>query len=210
MISYIRGELCDIEEQKAIVDVNGVGYGIYMPQQALSLLPPMGQQVKIHTYLNIREDAMQLFGFLTKEDLNVFRLLIGVNGIGPKAGLNILSCLSPDELRFAVLSGDAKAISKAPGIGLKTAQRLTAEKLILELKDKLNIEDMLEHAAHGGDSEDLASGTDTASNTMQAEAVQALTALGYGSAESLRAVKKSSPECSSVEDILKEALKFLL
>lgn len=205
MISYIRGELCDIEEQKAIVDVNGVVYGIYMPQQALSLLPPMGQQVKIHTYLNIREDAMQLFGFLTKEDLNVFRLLIGVNGIGPKAGLNILSCLSPDELRFAVLSGDAKAISATPGIGKKTA-----EKLILELKDKLNIEDMLEHAAHGGDSEDLASGTDTASNTMQAEAVQALTALGYGSAESLRAVKKSSPECSSVEDILKEALKFLL
>ena len=205
MISYIRGELCDIEEQKAIVDVNGVGYGIYMPQQALSLLPPMGQQVKIHTYLNIREDAMQLFGFLSKEDLNVFRLLIGVNGIGPKAGLNILSCLSPDELRFAVLSGDAKAISATPGIGKKTA-----EKLILELKDKLNIEDMLEHAAHGGDSEDLASGTDTASNTMQAEAVQALTALGYGSAESLRAVKKSSPECSSVEDILKEALKFLL
>ena len=205
MISYIRGELCDIEEQKAIVDVNGVGYGIYMPQQALSLLPPMGQQVKIHTYLNIREDAMQLFGFLTKEDLNVFRLLIGVNGIGPKAGLNILSCLSPDELRFAVLSGDAKAISATPGIGKKTA-----EKLILELKDKLNIEDMLEHAAHGGDSEDLASGTDTASNTMQAEAVQALTALGYGSAESLRAVKKSSPECSSVEDILKEALKFFL
>lgn len=205
MISYIRGELCDIEEQKAIVDVNGVGYGIYMPQQALSLLPPMGQQVKIHTYLNIREDAMQLFGFLTKEDLNVFRLLIGVNGIGPKAGLNILSCLSPDELRFAVLSGDAKAISATPGIGKKTA-----EKLILELKDKLNIEDMLEHAAHGGNSEDLASGTDTASNTMQAEAVQALTALGYGSAESLRAVKKSSPECSSVEDILKEALKFLL
>lgn len=205
MISYIRGELCDIEEQKAIVDVNGVGYGIYMPQQALSLLPPMGQQVKIHTYLNIREDAMQLFGFLTKEDLNVFRLLIGVNGIGPKAGLNILSCLSPDELRFAVLSGDAKAISATPGIGKKTA-----EKLILELKDKLNIEDMLEHAAHGGDSEDLASGTDTASNNMQAEAVQALTALGYGSAESLRAVKKSSPECSSVEDILKEALKFLL
>ena len=205
MISYIRGELCDIEEQKAIVDVNGVGYGIYMPQQALSLLPPMGQQVKIHTYLNIREDAMQLFGFLTKEDLNVFRLLIGVNGIGPKAGLNILSCLSPDELRFAVLSGDAMAISATPGIGKKTA-----EKLILELKDKLNIEDMLEHAAHGGDSEDLASGTDTASNTMQAEAVQALTALGYGSAESLRAVKKSSPECSSVEDILKEALKFLL
>ena len=136
-----------LRSKKPSLNMNGVGYGIYMPQQALSLLPPMGQQVKIHTYLNIREDAMQLFGFLTKEDLNVFRLLIGVNGIGPKAGLNILSCLSPDELRFAVLSGDAKAISATPGIGKKTA-----EKLIVELKDKLNIEDVLEHAAHGGDS----------------------------------------------------------
>ena len=104
----------------------------------------------------------------------------------------------------------AKYGAKLIMVDLSPEVEKTAEKLILELKDKLNIEDMLEHAAHGGDSEDLASGTDTASNTMQAEAVQALTALGYGSAESLRAVKKSSPECSSVEDILKEALKFLL
>ena len=104
----------------------------------------------------------------------------------------------------------AKYGAKLIMVDLSPEVEKTAEKLILELKDKLNIEDMLEHAAHGGDSEDLASGTDTASKTMQAEAVQALTALGYGSAESLRAVKKSSPECSSVEDILKEALKFLL
>ena len=204
MISYLRGELAAVEEQKAIIDVGGVGYGVYMSQQAMTLLPACGNEVKVHTYLNVREDAMQLFGFLTREDLEVFRLLIGVSGIGPKAGLNILSCLSPDELRFAVLSGDAKAISAAPGIGKKTA-----EKLILELKDKLKIEDVLEHAAHGDDRA-VPNGIESADTNMQAEAVQALTALGYGSAESLRAVKKTSPDCTTVEDVLKEALKYLL
>ena len=95
MISYIRGELAAVQEQKAIVEAGGIGYGIYMSQQTLSMLPAVGEEVKIHTYLNVREDAMQLYGFLTGEDLQVFRLLIGVSGIGPKAGLNILSCLSP-------------------------------------------------------------------------------------------------------------------
>lgn len=204
MISYLRGELAAVEEQKIIIDVGGVGYGVYMSQQAMTLLPACGNEVKIHTYLNVREDAMQLFGFLTREDLEVFRLLIGVSGIGPKAGLNILACLSPDELRFAVLSGDAKAISAAPGIGKKTA-----EKLILELKDKLKIEDVLEHAAHGEDNASQ-NGLENTDTNMQAEAVQALTALGYGSSESLRAVKKTSPDCATVEDVLKEALKYLL
>lgn len=204
MISYLRGELAAVEEQKIIIDVGGVGYGVYMSQQAMTLLPACGNEIKIHTYLNVREDAMQLFGFLTREDLEVFRLLIGVSGIGPKAGLNILACLSPDELRFAVLSGDAKAISAAPGIGKKTA-----EKLILELKDKLKIEDVLEHAAHGEDNASQ-NGLENTDTNMQAEAVQALTALGYGSSESLRAVKKTSPDCATVEDVLKEALKYLL
>lgn len=202
MISYVRGELASIEEDKAIIDVGGVGYGVYMPQQSLSLLPATGSEVKLYTYLNVKEDAMQLFGFLTRDDLEIFRLVIGVSGIGPKGGLNILSCMNPDELRFAIMSGDAKAISAAPGIGKKTA-----EKLIVELKDKVDIEDMLEHAAHG--KEDGASVMPSADSDMQAEAVQALVALGYGSAESLRAVKKVSSECETVEDILKEALKYL-
>ena len=202
MISYIRGELAAVQEQKAIVEAGGIGYGIYMSQQTLSMLPAVGEEVKIHTYLNVREDAMQLYGFLTGEDLQVFRLLIGVSGIGSKAGLNILSCLSPDELRFAVLAGDVKTISSAPGIGKKTA-----EKLILELKDKMSIEDVLEQAAHGSEQSKEIEATDTG---MQAEAVQALTALGYGSAESLRAVKKVSVDCASVEDLLREALKNLL
>lgn len=202
MISYIRGELVSIEEEKAVVDVGGVGYGVFMPQQSLSLLPQPGNEVKLHTYLNVREDAMQLFGFLTRDDLQIFKLVIGVSGIGPKGGLNILSCMSPDELRFAIMSGDAKAISAAPGIGKKTA-----EKLIVELRDKVDIEEMLEHAAHGDEigARDAAA----ADGDMQAEAVQALVALGYGSAESLRAVKKTSETCATVEEILKEALKHL-
>ena len=201
MISYVRGELVAIEEQKAVIDVGGVGYGVYMPQQAMTLLPAIGSTVKLYTYLNVKEDAMQLFGFLTRDDLEIFRLVIGVSGIGPKGGLNILSSMSPDELRFAIMSGDAKAISAAPGIGKKTA-----EKLIVELRDKVDIEDMLEHASHGNDSDAFVPASDS---DMQSEAVQALVALGYGSAESMRAVKKTSPDCAAVEDIVKEALKYL-
>lgn len=202
MISYVRGELASVEPDKAVVDVGGVGYGVFMPQQALSMLPSPGSEVKLYTYLNVKEDAMQLFGFLTKDDLEIFKLVIGVSGIGPKGGLNILSCMTPDDLRFAIMSGDAKAISAAPGIGKKTA-----EKLILELRDKVDIETVLENAAHGNDTVQVTSGA--AESSMQAEAVQALTALGYGNAESLRAVKKTSPDCQTVEDILKEALKYL-
>ncbi len=202
MIQFIRGKLVSVEEDRAIVEVNGVGYGIFMSVQAMSRLPRMGAEVKIHTYLNVKEDAMQLFGFLTRDDLMIFKLLIGVNGIGPKGGQAILSVLSPDDLRFAVLAGDVKAISAAPGIGKKTA-----EKLILELKDKLKIEDALEHKA--SDMDISRDAVDT--NQVQSEAVQALVALGYGSTEALKAVKQIPPEDSAdVESVLKRALKLLL
>ena len=203
MIQFIRGKLVSVEEDRAIVDVNGVGYGIFMSVQSLSLLPQTGSEVKIHTYLNVKEDAMQLFGFLTRDDLMIFRLLIGVNGIGPTGGQAILSVLSPDDLRFAVLAGDVKAISAAPGIGKKTA-----EKLILELRDKLKIEDALEHKV----SETVDSGrTGKGADHVQSEAVQALVALGYGSTEALRAVKQvPSDEGTDVESVLKAALKILL
>lgn len=200
MISYIRGELAAISEEKIVVDVNGVGYGIFMPKQSIGLLPSVGQEVKIHTYLNVKEDAMQLFGFITKDDLDVFKLVIGVNGIGPKGGLNILSQLSADGLRYAVLSNDVKAISASPGIGKKTA-----EKLILELKDKLSIEDVLEHSQKT----DVV--TNSVGNSIQSEAVQALVALGYGNTEALKAVKKVEiKDASKVEDVLKQALKYMM
>lgn len=201
MISYVRGELVAMEKSKIIVDVNGVGYGIFMPEASMGMLPQLGNEVKIHTYLNVREDAMQLFGFLTRDDLEIFKLLIGVSGIGPKGGLSILSKLTVDDLRFAVLSGDAKAISAAPGIGKKTA-----EKVIIELKDKLDLEEMLQGPSEQGT---MVSSVDTGANSVQSEAVQALVALGYGSTESLKAVKRVNLENATVEEVLKQALKHL-
>ena len=202
MVSYIRGELVAIEEEKVIIDVNGVGFGIFMPAQSMNYLPQIGEEVRLHTYMNVREDAIQLFGFLTKDDLKVFKLVISVSGIGPKGGLSILSQLSPDDLRFAVMSGDAKAIAKAPGIGKKTA-----EKLIIELKDKLSIEDVLNKV----DESETIAVTSNASNEIQAEAVQALVALGYGNTESMKAVKKvEMNEDTTVEEVLKLALRNMM
>ena len=196
MISYIKGELADVFDGGIVVEANGIGYGIFISGRVANLLPPMGSEVKIHTYLNVREDAMQLFGFLTRDDLEIFRLLIGVNGIGPKGALGILSALSADELRFAVIAGDVKAITKAPGIGKKTAERL-----LIELKDKLSAEEVLERSVSGG-------GEWTENETdVQKEAVQALVALGYSSTESMQAVKKTGLQNASVEEILKQALK---
>ena len=122
MISYIKGELVELTENAIVLDHDGMGFLIMMPASILSKLPAIGSELKVHTYLYVKEDALDLYGFLTKDDLKVFRLLITVSGIGPKGALAILSTMSPDDLRFAVLAGDSKTISKAPGIGSKTAQ----------------------------------------------------------------------------------------
>ena len=199
MISYIRGELAAQYEDKVIVDVGGIGYGIYMSAQSMSKLPPVGSEVKIHTYLNVKEDSMQLFGFLSEDDLEMYQLLLNVNGIGPKAALGVLSVLTPDDLRFAVLADDAKAIAKAPGIGNKTAQ-----KLILELKDKLSLEDAFEKKL-GKASETMPLPADSDAKT---EALEALTALGYSASDALKAVRKAGvTEDMDTETILKLALK---
>ena len=200
MISYIRGKLAIMEDDRVIVDVGGVGYGIYMPGRAMSSLPPIGSEVTIHTYLNVKEDAMQLYGFLTRDDLAVFRKVITVSGIGPRGGLSILSQLSADDLRFAVMAGDAKAISAAQGIGKKTA-----EKLILELKDKLGMPELDQYASA---EESVAS---VANNSIQQDAVAALVALGYGNTEALKAVRQVEiTENMNVEDVLKQALKYMM
>ena len=202
MISYIRGELVALEEDKVIVDVGGMGYGIFMSGQAMGQLPPVGSKVKIHTYLNVKEDAMQLYGFLSREDLELFRMLLGVSGVGPKAALGVLSVLTADDVRFAVLSDDSKTIARAPGIGPKTAK-----KIILELKDRLSLEDAFEHRLSQNRQED-----DVLPPAMnpQDEAVQALAALDYSAAESLRAVRSlEDTEGMDTETILKMALKKL-
>ena len=200
MIAYIKGTVEEILEDRVILEAGNMGYNIFMPMGAVEHLLHKGQEIKIHTYLNVKEDAFQLFGFLTRDDLNTFKLLLGVNGIGPKAALGILSGLSADELRFAVLADDVKTISRAPGIGKKTAQ-----KLILELKDKFNIQEALEMKA---EHVQMPGTGETDLTDMKKEAVEALTALGYSGADALRAVKKVelTPDMS-VEILLKLALK---
>lgn len=138
-VCIYKRRACRKNIDSIVVEAAGVGYLIYIPTQYFDMLPDEGEDVKIYTYLCVREDAMILYGFLSKDDLEIFKLLITVSGIGPKGGLAILSTLPADDLRFAILSGDSKAISKAPGIGAKTAQRV-----ILDLKDKLSLEDAFE------------------------------------------------------------------
>lgn len=197
MFSYIKGELVGINNDSIVVENNGIGFNIFIPASIISELPSVGSEIKIHTYFLVKEDAMNLYGFLAKDDLNVFKLLLTVSGIGPKGALAILSTITPDNLRFAVLSGDSKAISKAPGIGNKTAQRL-----IIELKDKLSIEDVFEKEQEGI----ILPKSDDKRN----EAVQALVALGYSQSEAFKAVNKVAGDDLSVEDILKLALKSML
>ena len=201
MYSYIRGELAEINSDHIVVDVSGIGYQIFIPGQSMNYLPNMGDEIKVHTYLYIREDAMVLYGFLSKEDLEVFKQLITVSGIGPKGGLAILSTLSADDLRFAILSGDSKAISKAPGIGAKTAQRV-----ILDLKDKISFEEAFESKLEKTKDAPVQS----LNNSNKNDAVLALNALGYSSTESLKAVSKVEITADmDVEDILKAALKHM-
>ena len=197
MITYIVGELTEIEDNTIIVEAYGVGYEIMIPASVVSLLPAIGSDIKVYTYQNVKEDALDLYGFLTKYDLRVFKLLITVNGIGPKGGLSILSSISPDELRVAVVSDDVKKIQSAPGIGAKTAQ-----KLIIELKDKLKLEDVLY--------KNETYVNEIPVGNVRDEAVEALCSLGYSPSEALRAVKSVEiTEGMGSDDILKLALKKL-
>lgn len=201
MIAFVKGILADVESDRVIVDVGGIGYQVFVSSYTIGRLPLEGNEVQLYTYLNVKEDLMQLYGFLTKDELRIFKLLIGVNGIGPKGGLGILTYLTPDDLRFAVMANDVKAISAAPGIGKKTA-----EKLILELKDKLGSIEPTEVASPGSVTENS-----SPSKGVQTDAVQALVALGYGSTEAFQAVSNAMTEQEeTVEEILKKALKFLI
>lgn len=200
MISFIRGSLAEIGLDYIVLDNQGVGYLIYTPASVIEELPMIGEKVQIHTYMYVREDQLSLYGFLTRDDLQIFKLLIGVSGIGPKGALGILSTISPNQLRLAVLSGDSKTIGKAPGIGPKTAQ-----KLIIELKDKLKLEDIYE--------DDLgeSTGNGDLSSGAGKEAMLALVSLGYSETEAFKALKKVevAPDMDS-ETLLKLALKQML
>lgn len=203
MISFIKGYVAETTENSIILETDSIGYEIFMTGTAIEETSRMQDKIKIYTYFHVREDTMQLYGFLSRDDLEMFRLLLNVNGIGPKAAMGVLAAITADELRFAVLSDDVKTISRAPGIGKKTAQ-----KLILELKDKLKLEDAFEKKLdHQEENLSLA---DTSLRDSRQEAVEALTALGYSSTNALRAVRQVSEETGDdVEAILKAALKQL-
>lgn len=202
MIAYVNGIIDDITEENTVIDVGGVGYNVKISADTAARLPGIGEPVKLYTYTNVKEDAFQLFGFLSRNDLEIFKKCITVNGIGPKGALAILSVLDADSLRFAIMSGDAKAISRAPGIGAKTAERL-----ILELKDKIKIDDTM--ISREIDSYE-ASGEAAADSAQKKEAVAALVALGYGQAESVKAVNAiEGIENMDSGAVLKAALKKL-
>lgn len=202
MIAYVKGILEEIAENNAVVEVGGIGYNIKISAGTMNLLPGLHKEVKLYTYTCVREDSFSLYGFLTKDELEIFRLLISVSGVGPKGALGILSVMSAQELRFAVLEADSRMIAKAPGVGKKTAERL-----ILELRDKVSMEAALESAAL------TEAGTEAAAmqGVARNEAAEALVALGYGLTDALRAVGKvSGVDENDTEAILKAALKLML
>ena len=201
MIGYVKGILEEADDQCIIVDNHGIGYRIFVPGSVFSGAIPIGQEVKIYTYLNVKEDAMQLYGFATRDDLRVFKLLLGVNGIGPKAGLSVLSTLSVYELKMAVISEDVKTISKTPGLGPKGAK-----KLILELKDKLSFEELEED---GVGAEIFDTSADSSDSVMIT--IEGLVSLGYSKSEAAIAVNKvEDAKDLTPEELLKKALKNIM
>ncbi|WP_194609419.1 Holliday junction branch migration protein RuvA [Clostridium vitabionis] len=201
MISYIKGILTEKEEDRVTVEAGQVGFMIQVPLSVLEKLPPLGSEVRIYTYMQVREDDISLFGFLDRSDLRMFRDLLGVSGVGPKGALAILGALDPGALRSAIFLADDKAIARAPGIGIKTAKRI-----VLELKDKVKQEDILDIPAQ----DTVGEAADPEAPSAAREAIQALVALGYSTAEASRAVGRVevAPDMDS-EAVLKASLRYL-
>lgn len=200
MISYIKGILEDMSPGMVVVDNHGIGYQMMVPMRGESF-PKIGQEIKIYTHMHVREDDVSLFGFLSKEEKEAFELLIGVNGIGPKVGLSVLSTLSVYELKMAVISEDVKTISKTPGLGPKGAK-----KLILELKDKLNFEELEED---GVGAEIFDTSADSSDSVMIT--IEGLVSLGYSKSEAAIAVNKvEDAKDLTPEELLKKALKNIM
>ena len=199
MLAYITGTLEEIQDDSVVIDHQGMGYRIFVSAMELGKLPALGQKLKLHLHMIVREDDISLYGFSSKDALYIFRLLISVSGIGPKAGLAILSALSVNEIQMAVLSGDVKALTKANGVGTKGAQRV-----IMELKDRIDLDSMLTPQ------QETAGGGIAASDTVTA-AVMALTSLGYSQMEAMQAIQRvEQSETMTEEELLKAALKKII
>jgi Holliday junction DNA helicase RuvA len=202
MYAYFIGKVAQVGADSIVLETNGIGYNIIMSSRDLSEIIP-GDELRIYTYTSVREDAIWLYGFLDRETLSFFKLLLTVNGVGPKGALGILSGASVDDIRVAIIAQDAKTLSKLPGIGAKTAARI-----ILDLKDKVSAGDIL-----GGLGEDVntSSGhTSSAKTGVKAEATEVLTTLGYSASEAMRALNRLEySEDISTEDLVTMALREL-
>lgn len=204
MIASVKGKLEGVTAESVIIDVNGLGVEAIVPTTVINRLPKIDENIRLYTYLHVREDAMQLYGFLEKEDLDFFKLLITVNGIGPKAAIAILSSMPTDILTFAIISEDTKTIEKAQGIGSKTAK-----KLVLELKDKVGIIKIPKNT--GSENYDNNVLTIGINSEIKDEAVQVLTALGYSQTEAVKAISTVEiSEKMTSEELVKLALKNLM
>lgn len=204
MISFIKGKLVHIYENVIIVENNGIGYEIFVSVSVIGNMPLVGSEVMIYTYMHVREDALQLFGFLDRDTLEIFKLLITVSGIGPKGAIGVLGTLSADDIRYAVMAEDAKTIAKAPGIGAKTAS-----KVVIELKDKLKMRDVAENISSEIDGQQSIF-DDGGSKQAVSDAIEALVSLGYSATEATKAVRKADAgDDVTVEELLKLSLKYL-
>lgn len=197
MYAHIDGILCEKEADRLVIDCGGVGYELTVSAATLQQAPALGERMKCYTVLSVREDDMELFGFYSKEERSMYQKLRGVSGVGPRIALAILSTLSVRDLSVALVTGDAAALARAPGIGKKTAQRL-----VLELKDKVDNQELVGVGA--SISPEAVPGGDAAG-----EAIEALMALGYASSEAAKAVSKVSGEAQRADEIIRLALKSM-
>ena len=195
MFSYIKGILVAKSIGYVIIDVGGVGFKIFMSETSIKKLGETGEEVKVFTHMQVREDDISLYGFTTNEELRMFELLISVSGVGAKSAIAMLSNISPSSFALAVISNDIKSLTKIPGIGSKTAQRI-----VLELKDKLKTEESI---SNNSNEEIIVAIQD---DNKTSEAVQALKVLGYTSVEIERVLSTLDTNNMSVEDIIRKAL----
>ena len=202
MLAYIKGTLEIKTKGYIVIDANGIGYKIFMPESAISKLCDIGEKVQIHTFMRVREDDISLYGFLTNEELRMFELLLGVSGIGAKGALTILSNITPSQFALAVISNNVDILKKLPGIGAKTAQRV-----ILELKDKLKKEQEIDIVQ--GEEDKVTFKHVIEEDEKVSEAISALQVLGYTKKEIMIALEKVDMANLSVEDIIRKGLKSL-
>lgn len=197
MYAYLIGHVTEYNSEGIVMEANQIGWNIKVSEETKNLLASRSGEVKVYTYTYVKEDCLSLFGFLTKEELDLFKKMISVSGIGPKGALAILSALPFEDLIFAIISGDSKSIAKAQGIGAKTAQRL-----ILELKDKLSAESVAAVSLEVNTSSVFA-------QTAIQEAIEACVSLGYSYQEAARAMKEIKDDSLTTEEYVKIALKNL-